>query len=325
MLTCYTGGVDHEIMRFGGLARMAVGARVAACLIGIGAAVPSVGQATASASIATSPIELVRAAVANEVAASNDGSVKHMFRSRKQSHGGSQTRLYVETRDAIAGMTIAYDDHPLSAQQKQDEAARLERLKSNPAELGRKQLQEKNDAERSGRIVRALPDAFLYEYDGTENRMHAVGKEGDELIRLKFRPNPAYSPPSRVEEVLRGMQGFVLIDPAARRIAKIDGTLFKDVSFGWGFLGHLDKGGRFGVEQAALGDGSWDMIHLQLNFTGKILLVKSLNISLEEVFSDFQLVPSDTTFAKGVEMLKTEEARLAGNQKPEAATVQKSH
>ena len=44
-----------------------------------------------------SPIELVRAAVANAVAAANDDSTKHMFRSRKQTPQGSQTRLYVET------------------------------------------------------------------------------------------------------------------------------------------------------------------------------------------------------------------------------------
>ena len=37
-------------------------------------------------------LALVRSAVANEVAASNDNS-KHMFRSRKQTPQGSQTRL----------------------------------------------------------------------------------------------------------------------------------------------------------------------------------------------------------------------------------------
>jgi hypothetical protein len=290
---------------------MAMSAGVAACLFEIGLASPAAAQSAATPSV--SPIELVRAAVANEVAASNDASVKHMFRSHKQTRSGSQTRLYVETRDAMAGMTIAYDDHPLSAQQMRDEEARLDRLQANPEELVHKNSQEKNDADRTERIVRALPDAFLYAYDGQQNSAPGIGKEGDELIRLKFRPNPAYSPPSRVEEVLKGMQGFVLIDPAAGRIAQIDGTLFKEVSFGWGFLGHLDKGGHFEVEQDDLGDGTWNITRMQLSFTGKILLVKSLNISFDEVLSDFQRVPADTTFAQGVEMLKAEEERLAAN------------
>jgi hypothetical protein len=252
----------------------------------------------------------VRAAVANEDTEANDASIKHMFRSRKQAHGGTQTRLFVETRDAIAALTIAYDDRPLTPQQAQEEQARLDHLKSGPDELALKHAKEKIDAERTGRIMRALPDAFLYEYDGQEKCSPGIGKEGDRLVRLKFRPNPAYVPPSRVEEVLRGMQGFVLIDATARRLAKIDGVLFKEVSFGWGFFGHLDKGGHFGVEQAALPDGSWEISHMQLNFTGKILMFKSLNIAHDEIFSDFQRVPADTTFAKGVDMLKAEEARL---------------
>ena len=49
-------------------------------------------------------------------------------------------------------------------------------------------------------------------------------------------------------------QGVILIDPTECRIAKIDGTLFKEVSFGWGILGHLDKGGHFLVEQRDVGD-----------------------------------------------------------------------
>jgi hypothetical protein len=270
-------------------------------------------QPPVNASPSVSPIELVRTAIANEIADQNKAPVRHMFHSRKQTHSGSQTRLYVETRDAMAGMTIAYDDHPLNPPQMQGECARLEHLEANPDELAHKRAQEKFDAERTQGIVRALPDAFLYEYDGTEASQPDAGKEGDRLVRLKFRPNPDYAPPSRVEEVLKGMQGFVLIDPAARRLARIDGTLFKEVTFGWGFFGHLDKGGHFGVQQAALPDGTWNITRMQLSFTGKILLVKSLNIAFDEILSGFRRVPDDTTFAKGVEMLKAEEAKLAEN------------
>ncbi|MFY9682193.1 MAG: hypothetical protein WA416_01870 [Candidatus Sulfotelmatobacter sp.] len=272
-----------------------------------------------------SPIELVRSAVANEVAASNDNSIKHMFRSRKQTPQGSQTRLYVETRSAMAGMTIAYNDQPLTPEQMQGEENRLAGLVSDPQQLSRKHSQEQQAADRTLRIVKALPDAFLYEYDGEERGTAGLGKEGDRLVRLKFRPNPAYEPPSRVEQVLEGMQGFVLIDPASRRIARIDGTLFKEVGFGWGILGHLDEGGHFLVEQSDVGDGSWEVSRMSLRFTGKILLFKSIAIKSEEVFSDFRRVPDDTTFALGVEMLNAEEAKLAENQKPGTAPGRKSH
>jgi hypothetical protein len=123
-----------------------------------------------------------------------------------------------------------------------------------------------------------------------------------------------------VEDVLVGMQGVVVIDPEAKRIAIIDGTLFKEVSFGWGILGHLDKGGHFLVEQRDVGDGSWDVSRMSLTFAGKILLFKSLAIKSDEVFSDFRRVPSNTTFAQGVEMLKAEEAKLAQHPAESAKT-----
>ncbi len=58
--------------------------------------------------------------------------------------------------------------------------------------------------------------------------------------------------------VFTGMQGEMLVDETACRLAKIDGTLFKEVNFGWGILGRLYKGGRFFVEQAEVTPSHWD-------------------------------------------------------------------
>jgi hypothetical protein len=187
----------------------------------------------------------------------------------------------------------------------------LRDLAGSPEELRKKRQREKDDAERIGRIVRAMPDAFLYEYAGTEPGRDGLGKPGSELVRLKFRPNPNYTPPTHTEQVLVGMQGELLIDAHTDRIARIDGTLFKEVGFGWGILGHLDKGGRFLVEQADVGDGSWDVHRMSLAFTGKILLFKRIDIKSTETFRDFHPVPKDLTFAQGVELLKKQESMLA--------------
>jgi len=53
------------------------------------------------------PAELVRVTVANEVTAANHPDLHHMFRSRRQTPKGAQTRVYVETNQALAGMLIA--------------------------------------------------------------------------------------------------------------------------------------------------------------------------------------------------------------------------
>ncbi|SPF32801.1 conserved hypothetical protein [Candidatus Sulfotelmatobacter kueseliae] len=260
-----------------------------------------------------SPGELVRLTVANEAAAANETTVKHMFRSRKQTPKGSQTKLYVETNDAMAGMLLAINDEPLTPQQRQGEINHLAWLMGNPEQLRKKQAQEKRDAEQTLRIVKALPDAFHYVYADTAGTTPALSGAGSGFVRVNFTPNPAYSPPSRVEQVLEGMQGYLLIDLERRRIAQIDGTLFKDITFAWGILGRLDKGGHFLVKQGDLGDGTWDITEMQLDITGKILLFKTLTMVSDEVFSDFRRVPDNLPFARGVELLKAEEEKLARN------------
>src|ERR1700680_1908411 len=168
------------------------------------------------------PGELVRVTVANEVAAANHPDLHHMFRSRRPTPKGTQNRVYLETNQALAAMLIAINDQPLTAEQQKAEFEHLASLVNNPEQLRKKEAREKEDADRSLRIVKALPDAFCYEYAGTENSAESLGKSGDELVKLKFKPNPAYTPPSRVEQVLRGMEGEVLIDPKAQRLARVE-------------------------------------------------------------------------------------------------------
>src|ERR1700736_3849915 len=86
-----------------------------------------------------SPGELVRLTVANEVAAANHPELHHMFRSRRQTPKGSQTRLYVETNQALAGMLIAINNQPLTAEQQKAEFDHLALLVNKPEQLGKKE------------------------------------------------------------------------------------------------------------------------------------------------------------------------------------------
>jgi len=259
------------------------------------------------------PQELVRKVVQNELNAAKQGGISHTFRTRKETSSGSQTRLYCETREAMVGLTVANDDKPLTPEELRGEEARLNRYLNDPSALRKKQAQEKGDADRVSRMVRAIPDAFLFDYDGTEPGRMGVGKEGDELVRLKFRPNPQYEPPSRVEQVLAGMAGHLLVDENAYRIAQIDGRLEKEVAFGWGILGHLDSGGHFLVEQGDVGEAAWGIYRMSLSFTGKILLFKRLDMHSTEVSSNFRRVPGNLSFAQGVDLLKKQLRELAEN------------
>ena len=270
------------------------------------------------------PVELVRQAIYNEVHSSSESGRHFMFKDQKKTVHLTQVKLLVETKEATAGMLIAEDGHPLSAEQRMQEEARLENYVRNPEELKKKRKQEKEDEEHSQRILKALPDAFLYEPDGTQQGTDLVGHAGDRLVRLSFRPNPSYDPPSRVEQVLTGMEGHLLIDATEKRLAEIDATLQKDVGFGWGILGHLDRGGRFLVQQADVGDHQWEVTQMQLALTGKVLFIKKLNIRSSDVFSDFHPVPSDLTFAQGVELLKKHATQVDAAMSPKESRDKKT-
>lgn len=272
----------------------------------------SVVTASFTQTAMSSPAELVRQTVQNEVN-SNNGGKKFIFRDKKQTARGSETKLVVETSEATAGMLVAINDKPLTAEQRLSEENRLTGLANNPDELKKKQKAEREDSRRTERIMKAFPDAFVFEPDGTEPAKPGVGSPGDELMRLKFRPNPSYNPPSHTEQVLTGMQGYILIDTNKHRIAKIDGTLFKEVGFGWGILGHLDKGGHFLVEQSCVTDNDWEVTRMSLAFTGKELFFKTINFSQDETLSDFRPAPGNLTFAQAVDFLKKQTGQIAEN------------
>ena len=271
------------------------------------------------------PAQLVARAVQNEIDANAPGGTHFMFRNERKTAHTNQVKLIVETRESTAGMLIEVDGHALSPEQRQQEAARLQNYVRNPDQLDRKRKQEKEDSDRTMRIVKALPSAFIYEKDGTQRGTASVGSPQDELVRLKFRPNPNYDPPSRVEQVLTGMHGHILVDAKQARLAEIDGTLEKEVGFGWGILGHLDRGGHFLVQQAAVGNHQWELTRTDLSFTGKILLFKKLKIRSTDTFSDFHAVAPDLTFAQGVALLEKEAARIQSHNQGKKQAASRGH
>lgn len=251
------------------------------------------------------PAQLIRLTVQNELASDRGTGENFMFCDHKQTQHGSETKALVETHIATAGLVVARNGQALAPAEARAEQVREQRFVTSSSELQAKVHREQEDRDHTIQIMKALPDAFLYEAAGTDAGSNSIGKSGDELIRLNFRPNPKYVPPSRVEQVLTGLQGYVLVDAKEHRIAKIDGTLFRDVEFGWGFLGKLYQGGHFLVEQADVGDGQWELTHMRLAFQGRVLLIKRLAIESDEVFTGFRKVPSTISFAEGLKMLET--------------------
>ena len=250
--------------------------------------------------------ELVRRVIANEDKASKE-HMRFLYRLRTETpKTGAITKELVETDEGVVARLIAVNDKLPTAEERQKDDERLQKLASDPQARDAKRKQQKEDEERTTRMVKALPDAFLYQYDGFE-----PGKNGQQLIRLKFKPNPDYDPPNRELQVYQGMEGTMLVDPSDERLVKIEAHLFKGVNFGWGILGHLDPGGRFEVGQSRVGGDRWEVTEMRLKFTGKILLFKSLNINEYETAFDYRRAPDNLSFVQGIEFLKKQPEFLA--------------
>ena len=118
---------------------------------------------------------------------------------------------------------------------------------------------------RRGRwgLLRALPDAFVYRYAGSAET--ASGK----MEKFDFRPNPDFSPPSLETQILKSMAGEIWIDPAQERVTRLKGWLTRDVNFGWGLLGRLDKGGWIEIDQAEVSGGQWRTVRFQMEMSAK--------------------------------------------------------
>jgi len=236
--------------------------------------------------------DLARRVITNELKFQEDHT-NWMYRLEKQQYGKKQVEEVIETKEGSLGRLLSINDRPLTAKQQAEEDQRVQELMTSRS--AKRKLQRVLEAEtlRGRRLFKMLPDAFVFSYTS-----------GDEdLVRLSFRPNPTFHPPSLEARVFHGMEGEMWVDCKQERLAAFNGHLTEDVKFGLGLLGHLDKGGHFEVTQAEVVPGHWDMTAMSLEMTGKALLFKSIGVQRRENRRDFHQVSDDLTLTQAAEIL----------------------
>jgi hypothetical protein len=243
------------------------------------------------------PTALVRRAVQHRMdAAQTHIPLRYLL--RKTDEQRDTTKDIIETNDGDVARLVALKGQPLSAEANQTELERLHILADHPEIQQHRHQREQKDAARVDRLMRLLPDAFLYRYEGMTRC--AAGS----CYRLSFSPNPRFTPPDMEASIFRGLAGEVWIDQKQERLARLDAHVIANVDFGWGILGKLDKGGAILLEQSDIGNRDWELTGLKLNLTGKALLVKSLNIQMTEQASHFSQVPPGVDYRKAIQLLE---------------------
>ncbi len=243
------------------------------------------------------PAKIVRDASYNELHSSKPGR-SFSYRQRKVDPKGSMVKEIVETKDGDVARLIEKNGQPLPPEEEQAEIDRLNNLLAHPEVQEHRHKKEQEDSARGDEMVRMLPDAFLYTFDGMVEGPNGL------CYRLKFKPNPAFAPPDREGEVYHGMVGELWVDQSQLRLVKIDAHLISDVNFGWGVLGRLYKGGSILVQNADVGLHHWETIHMKLNLQGKLLMLKSVDYSTTEDFSDFKVQPQELGYQEAIRLLQ---------------------
>ena len=219
------------------------------------------------------------------------------YRLRKTSPRLTSTKDILETRDGDVARLVSLWDKPLSQADEQAEQARLDALLNDPSRQRHRKQGEEGDLGIVLKLLRMLPDAYLYQYAGA-----GAGPAG-RVEKFSFRPNPNFSPPDLETQALKAMTGEIWIDAAQERVTRLEGHLQQDTDYGWGILGKLDKGGSIMIEQADMGGRQWRIARFQMKMNLRILF-KTKNIDTAEEMTEYTPVPSGLGYQDAIRLLR---------------------
>jgi hypothetical protein len=239
--------------------------------------------------------ELINAVAANEL---RDRLLqqKWMYVIERQEGKQTITKEQVDSKDGPLYRVLAIDGKPLNADQRRQDDARIERLLHDSSQQLKFKQAYDEDEQKLEQLLRVMPNAFLYEYGGFDGNN----------IRLRFRPNPKYNPPTYEARVVHNLAGTILIEPGQKRLVMLSGKLISRVDFGFGILGRIDEGGTVEIGRVEVGSMQWktSLVHIQLS--GRMVLFKTVSKQQYETRSDFRLVPSDLSLSQANALLLTQ-------------------
>lgn len=235
---------------------------------------------------------LINEVVANEL---TDRALqrKWMYLIDKREGTQTLTEEQVETKDGPVYRVLAIDGTPLNSDQRLQDNARMDRLLHDPSQQLKSKRAHEEDEQKLEKLMGLMPEAFLYDYDGVEGN----------LVRLKFRPNSNYNPPTYEARVAHSLAGTILIDAQQKRLAKLSGQLTSRVEFGFGFFGHIDNGGTIEIGRIQVGPSQWKTALINIQLSGRLVFFKTINKQEYETRSDFRAVSGDLSLLEASQLL----------------------
>jgi hypothetical protein len=266
---------------------------------------------TASAACATGALwaqqpepaqQLVREVVYNEL---HDHDTHGFWRYWIEKHSQNATRLedQVETAEGPIARLVEANGRPLDTHSRQVEQTRLQKLADSPFERASHRRAYSEDEKRIGATFELLPDAFLFDSVGEDNGCR----------HLRFRPNPAFQAHTIQSRIFHAMNGELWIDTRVKRLLRLEGKLDADLDFGFGLLGHVDKGSWFQMQRVQVSATEWKTEQLEIHVSGRAMLFNTIARDTSELRGGFSSVPAGLDLAGGMRLLEQTDPKTPPN------------
>jgi len=244
-------------------------------------------------SLPESAQQLARDVIWNELHG-HDPLIHWQYLSTRTAAGETLLREHVETSNGPVARLLERNGAPLTAGEQQKETERLDAYLHDPSAVARLQRDRQQEEARLDSILRIIPDALLFAWQGEPS--------GD-IARLSFRPNPAFSPSGCDARILHALTGTLTVNLRYKRLVAMQGTIAQPVDIGYGLLGSIKPGGTFAIHRRQVGPTQWKTDRVELHIRGRILLMKGISKDERETRSNFRQVPQNITLAEANSLL----------------------
>jgi hypothetical protein len=242
---------------------------------------------------AESPQQLVADVIYNEL---QDRECDSFWQYRSVRQAGSQdvVREQVETAEGPIYRILENHGRPLDAAARRHEDQRIDGLIQNRAAMEKIEQEHLQDEDRLKNIMELLPQAFLFHYEGAS--------DGD-AVRIAFEPDPSFKPEGYEARVIHAMGGTLVVNQRQKRLIEMDGQVLQRVTFGYGLLGYVEKGGSFEVQRVQVSPVHWKTSLVEVHVQGRVLLFENIEKEQRESRSDFSSVPHDISLDEAKTLL----------------------
>jgi len=158
--------------------------------------------------------------------------------------------------------------------------------------VGARAARERKQAEAE-RHEAALVDEVLALY-----RITMTGREwiaGRPAIAFTLDPRPDYKPKTDEADIIRKFKGRAWIDEEDHELARLEMEVPAPVSIGLGIIARLYTGSHATVERQKVDGQTWLPSRSHFVGSGRILLVRRIDIDQLTEYGDYKRVTADTT------------------------------